>query len=67
MFILGVADIAFASLIAPLIFPEQYCNGKFTHVLNKLLAQDDCMRVEVQDFRNTVAGKYAMDIYQKYR
>ena len=60
---LGVADIAVASLMAPLISPPQYVRGRFALLFDNLLKQDKEFNECVQYWRSTVAGGYALDIY----
>jgi glutathione S-transferase len=63
----GVADIALASLMAPLITPPLYCKGQFAHIFDKLEARDPAVRAEATHWRSTVAGEYAMSLYRDHR
>jgi hypothetical protein len=64
---IGVADIAVASLMAPMINPRMYRGGKYAHIFEQLLAQDTEMREEVDRLRATPAGAYVMELYDKHR
>jgi hypothetical protein len=64
---IGVADIAVASLVAPLVNPAMYCGGKYTPVFEELMQQDAELKKEVDRMRSTVTGAYVMELYAKYR
>jgi len=64
---LGVADIAVASLTAPLVNPDMYCGGRYGAVFAKLMQQDKELLGEVEKFRATTTGKYCLELYAKYR
>jgi glutathione S-transferase len=58
----SAADLAFASLSAPGLLPPEY-GGLFPE-LNQL---PDEMVEQIQTLRETVAGKYALRLYQEER
>lgn len=64
---LGMADIAVASLLAPIVNAPQYCDGKYTPIFEQLMAQDDALRAEVEQVRARPAGAYVMKLYAKHR
>lgn len=64
---IGVADIAVASLVAPLVNPPLYCGGRYAAAFNQLMQQDTLLRAEVERMRATTTGAYVMDLYAKYR
>lgn len=64
---IGVADIAVASLMAPVVWPENYYDGKFQGVIRALLLQDEEVRGEVEKMRATPTGRFVMEMYAKHR
>jgi glutathione S-transferase len=64
---IGIADIALASLMAPLVTPPLYCNGRFAHIFDKLENQDLDVFLEAKLWRSTVAGEYVMNLYKNHR
>lgn len=64
---IGVADVAVASLVAPLVNPPMYCGGRYSKILDQLMHQDAELRSEVERLRATPTGVYVMDLYAKYR
>jgi glutathione S-transferase len=64
---IGVADIAVASLVGPLVNPPLYCGGKYTPVFEELMQQDAELKKEVERVRASVTGAYVMELYAKYR
>lgn len=64
---LGIADIAVASLFAPLVNPPMYCGGRYTPIFEELMAQDKDLRAEVDRMRATPTGAYVMELYAKHR
>jgi hypothetical protein len=44
---IGVADIALASLFAPLVYPDEYCCGKYTRILEKIQVSCDVFVVNI--------------------
>jgi glutathione S-transferase len=64
---IGVADIAVASLMAPMVNPQMYCGGKYAHIFEQLMAQDNELKDEVDRVRATPAGAYVMQLYAKHR
>lgn len=58
----SAADLAFASLSAPAIVPTEY--GGIFPKLNQL---PDEMVEQIQTLRETIAGKYALRLYQEER
>jgi hypothetical protein len=63
----GLADIALASLFAPLVSPPNYYEGKFSVVFNELLEKSDDIREETEYWRKTKVGQYVLEIYAKHR
>lgn len=63
----GLADIALASLFAPLVSPPNYCEGKFSVVFNEILEKSVDMREETEYWRKTKVGQYVLEIYAKHR
>lgn len=59
---LTVADIAFASLMAPMVAPEKY--GALLPELDSL---DDDLRGLVEEFREHPTGKRCLWLYEEYR
>eukprot|EP01034_Spumella_vulgaris_P026924 gene26924-33573_t len=53
---IGVSDIALASLFAPLVYPPEYCSGKYTYIFDKMQAQDAVALEDMLYYRNTVTG-----------
>jgi hypothetical protein len=64
---ISFADIALASMFAPLVTPPLYCEGKYNHLFNELMERDDEIRKETNHWRNTKVGQYTLEIYSKYR
>jgi len=64
---IGLADIALASLASPLLTPPLYCEGKYTHIFNKILESDSSVRKEVEGYRNTTMGQYVLELYSQHR
>lgn len=64
---IGVADVALASLLSPIINAPEYYGGKFTHLMDSLMQSDDSLRKEVEAWRATASGEYALALYTKYR
>jgi len=63
----GVADIALAALGAPLVNPPLYCGGKFGKVFDAFLENDAEAKAETNYWRETVTGKYILELYQSHR
>lgn len=63
----GVADIALASLVAPLVNPPLYCGGKYAKIFNTLMESNSAIKKETDFWRGTIVGEYTLEIYQKYR
>jgi glutathione S-transferase len=59
---LGVADITFAALAAPVLLPERH--GGAQRPLDEL---PDAMRCECVRLRSTPAGTYALGLYERHR
>lgn len=64
---IGVADIAVASLVAPLVNPPKYCGGRYNKILQQLMDQEPELQVEVERLRATPTGVFVMDMYAKHR
>jgi glutathione S-transferase len=58
----SVADLTFAALAAPVLLPRRY--GGRLPALNDLPTP---MREDVLEFRELPAGRYALDLYARYR
>lgn len=63
----GIADIAVASLIAPLVSPKGYAGGAFDEIFERLSKQDPAVGKDVEYWSGTVTGKYVLDMYAKHR
>jgi glutathione S-transferase len=59
---LTAADIAFCSLAAPVLFPENYRGA-----LPDLAEVPTAMRADVEAFRHTIAGRYALRLFEEER
>ena len=64
---IGVSDIALASLMSVLVNPPQYCNSKYTSIFEELMQNDANLSEEVERIRNTITGKYVMELYSNHR
>lgn len=64
---IGVADLALASLGAPLVNPPLYCEGKYGKVFDAFLENDPIAKDETTYWRETPVGKYILEIYQSHR
>ncbi|KAL1520949.1 hypothetical protein AB1Y20_022508 [Prymnesium parvum] len=62
----GAADVAIATLCAPLVFPPNYCDGKYNQLWDLLLAQDVGGRSQVEAWRATAAGKHILKVYETF-
>jgi hypothetical protein len=63
----GVGDVALAALVAPLVNPPLYVNGRYESVFLDMMERDAGMKREVDFWRGTVAGQFTMDMYEKHR
>lgn len=61
------SDLALASLVAPIVLPPEYCLGEYTTYFNDARKADAMFAKEVEYWRNTTAGMYALDIYKCHR
>lgn len=64
---LSLADIALASLAAPILLPPLYCGGKFNSHFQEIYLSDPQAKVEIDKWRETVTGQYVMKIYAEHR
>mmetsp|Transcript_10162 Transcript_10162/g.10242 ORF Transcript_10162/g.10242 Transcript_10162/m.10242 type:complete len:193 (-) Transcript_10162:69-647(-) len=64
---ISVEDICIASLGAPLVLPEQYCEGEYYQWFLKAEKQDKIFSEEMKCFRATPVGKYILDLYSELR
>jgi hypothetical protein len=64
---ISLADIALASILAPIVNPPLYIEGKFGHVFNIVEKNDPRFREEIDKWRNTRAGKFTMEMYKNFR
>ena len=66
---IGQADIAIASLCAVLVAPDEYGGrtGTMGPYINKMLAIDPEFKEFVTKARETVVGKYTLQLYKDYR
>lgn len=64
---LSLADIALASLAAPILLPPLYCGGKYNIAFQGIYDSDSEGKSEVDRFRSTVAGQYVMNLYANHR
>lgn len=65
--LISVEDVALASLFAPMVLPQLYCDGKYSWEFDQLYNQDQEYRDELIRMRNTETGKYVMNFYNKFR
>ena len=63
----GMADIALASLTAPIVLPEAYCEGRFNRWFFALCEQDPSLREEVASWRETPVGSHTLKVYEVCR
>lgn len=64
---IGLADLAIASLAASVILPPLYCGGTFHRYFQDMIDRDEEARKEVEMWRNTITGKFVLQIYSEYR
>lgn len=62
-----MADIAVASLLAPVLMPPKYIQGKYNNLFQNFEKTDLTLSEELEFWRNTKSGKYVLDLYEKYR
>lgn len=60
-------DVALAALAAPLVCPPGYCEGRFNFVFDAVEASDSSYRAEVEEWRRTDVGQYALWFYEQHR
>ena len=60
-------DYAMAALTAILVWPPEYCAGRYTRFFDQLLEQDDAMRKQTAEFRSTLLGRHCLKMYSTYR
>jgi hypothetical protein len=65
--IIGVEDIALASLAAPMVCPKSYCAGLYQEYFAMLEVQDEDMGRELKYWRGTDVGKYVLQLYDEFR
>ena len=63
----GMGDLALASLAAPLVLPEAFCEGRFAKWFEMLLEQDAALRGEVDEWRQTSVGRHCLRLYARRR
>mmetsp|Transcript_7874 Transcript_7874/g.13039 ORF Transcript_7874/g.13039 Transcript_7874/m.13039 type:complete len:321 (+) Transcript_7874:122-1084(+) len=63
----GLADIAVAALVAPLVNPPLYRDGLFEQLFERVRMSDDEVLKNSDLWRNSIAGKFTMEFYAKYR
>lgn len=64
---MGVADVALAALTAPLVNPPLYCHGTYGKIFDAFLEHDALAKAETNYWRETVVGKYVLEMYQAHR
>ena len=64
---IGIADIAVASLVAPLVMVPEYGEGKLYSHFERAMVQDKAFRKEVEYWRSTKTGQFAMRMYTEHR
>eukprot|EP01038_Epipyxis_sp_PR26KG_P006192 gene6192-8529_t len=64
---IGLADIAVASLIGPLVNPPEYIGGKAAHIFDELMRVDKECGDNINHWRETVVGKYVLKMYKDHR
>lgn len=63
----GIADIALASLIAPLVDAPGYCNGILSPAFAAIAKNDPDYVTELQEWRSTQTGQFAIELYRNFR
>lgn len=64
---LSLEDLALAALAAPLVSPADYCEGRFAFALDAAEASDAEYRRELEEWRQTDVGRYALWMYGRHR
>lgn len=64
---LSLIDISIASLAAPILLPPLYCEGKFNAAFQGIYDNDIEAKNEVDRWRNTITGRYVMELYATQR
>lgn len=60
-------DYAMATLTAILVWPPEYCAGRYKSYIDALLQQDDAFRAQTEYFRTTRIGKHCLRMYSMHR
>ena len=60
-------DYAMATLTAVLVWPPEYCAGRYKSYIDRLLEQDDAFRKQTEFFRTTRVGRHCLHMYSMYR
>lgn len=63
----GIADIALASLVAPVVSPQQYAHGVSSKYRDQQTALDPEYKAMIEKYQSTIVGKYCLDMYETHR
>ena len=60
-------DYAMAAIAAVMVWPPEYCAGRYKRFFDQLLEQDDAMRKQTEEFRATRLGRHCLKMFSTYR
>ena len=63
----GAADLALAAMMAPVVNPPEYWEGRWSEQLTLLMQQDAAYKDEVESGRQRIAGQHCMKVYSACR
>lgn len=63
----GLADVAVATLTAPVLLPEKYCGGTYVEYFRRMIEQDEESGLRIESYRATPLGQYCMRVYEAAR
>lgn len=63
----GAADLALAAMMAPVVNPPEYWEGRWSEQLTLLMQQDAAYKDEVESWRQRIAGQHCMKVYSACR
>jgi hypothetical protein len=64
---IGVADVAAAALLAPVVLPRLYCKGEYNKWFDLIEQQDPMLAAEAVYWRGTNSGAFCLELYEKFR
>ncbi|KAG8462825.1 hypothetical protein KFE25_001598 [Diacronema lutheri] len=64
---ISLEDVALAALVAPLVLPPNYCEGKYAYVLDAIAPADRQFAAELAEWRATAVGEYVLWLYAHHR